>query len=417
MRVSSWFGKCVWCLVVAAFALSLTTLPNTTMANGVKVSKVATAIKQAVPKAGEQLLKGAKLAFACGAVACMLGVALLAVQAEQQVPPAEAQATPTNTTVPFIPFTGSWYAGPGAYTDSFGDFATFDVGFKGKGNFRWPGIKDEKGSADLFFLTSFRFKPEEVDTLDAAQVLPVTYAFGKVLLFDRGEGELSYGYSDTAIAALMNSLWPQHMRNYVMHYKKGPINFAAVGHEYFDNILRVVETDDPVRGSHVSLYRGGLEQYIPVSNNVLLQGKLESALGLGDIFGIDLGGVKQDRIAAVLDAAPGMGGAEISNSLYHEGSARLMAILAQGRYIFFVNALHGTTIDGLIESNDTEVGDFRVSNDGIEVYGKIGLTDNLAIEGFYGWYGQNVELTAGGQEIAEHQSDGHLGAAVFSWSH
>ena len=415
MRVLVWFGRCSWHLAVVALVLSLlATLPNS--AYGAQGGSIATAIKQAVPKAGAQLVKGAKLALACGAAACMFGVASPAAQAEQLPPSGVAPAAPMETAVPFIPFTGSWYAGTGVYTDSFGDFATFDVGFKGKGNFLWPGIKDEKGSADLFFLTSFRFKPEEVDTLDAAQVLPVTYAFGKVLLFDRGEGELSYGYSDAAVAALVNSLWPQHLRNYVMYYKKGAIKFAALGHEYFDNILRIVETDDPVRGSHVSLYRGGLEQYIPVSDNVLLQGKLESSLGLGDIAGVDLGGVRQDRIAAVLDAVPGMGGAEVSNSLYHEGSARLAAILAQGRYVFSVNALHGTTIDGLIEANDSDVGDFKISNNGIEVYGKIALIDNVAIEAFYGWYGQNVELTVGEQEIAAHESDGYLGSAVISWN-
>ena len=327
MRVLVWFGRCSWHLAVVALALSLAaTLPNS--AYGAQGGSIATAIKQAVPKAGAQLVKGAKLALACGAAACMFGVASPAAQAEQLPPSGVAPAAPMETAVPFIPFTGSWYAGTGVYTDSFGDFATFDVGFKGKGNFRWPGIKDGKGSADLFFLTSFHFKPDEVDTLDAAQVLPVTYTFG----------------------------------------------------------------------------------------NVLLQGKLESSLGLGDIAGVDLGGVRQDRIAAVLDAVPGMGGAEVSNSLYHEGSARLAAILAQGRYVFSVNALHGTTINGLIEANDSDVGDFKISNDGIEVYGKIALIDNVAIEAFYGWYGQNVELTVGEQEIAAHESDGYLGSAVISWN-
>ena len=411
MRVSVWFRRCGWHFAVGALVLFLATMPNSAAASG---GRIGPAIKQAVPKVSQQLVKGAKLVLACGAAACMFGIALPAVQAEQQALPAETQAAPAETAMSFIPFTGSWSAGAGAYTDSFSDYATFDITFKGRGNFRLPGVKDDKGSADLLFLTSFHFKPEEVDTLDATKVLPVTYASAKILLFDRGEGRMSYGYSDSSIAALMNSMWSQYLRNYVGHYKKGPIKFAVLGHEYFDNIFKVVETDDPVRGSHVSLYRGGFEQYVPVSNNVLLQAKLESALGLGNVFGVDIGGVRQDRIEATLDAVPGMGSAEISNSFYHEGSARLMAILAQGKHVFFVKVLHGTTIDGLIEAGDAEVGDFSVSNNGIEVYGKVGLIDNIAVEGTYGWYRQTAEAALGEQEIVYHESDGYLGFVLLS---
>ena len=367
------------------------------------------AIKQALPQISQQVVTGAKLAIGCVATVCILGVASPAVQADQNTP------TPAEMNNPFIPFDGSWYMGAGGYTDSFGDFATFDVGFKGKGNFHLPGIKGEKGNADLLFLTSFRAKPEEVDTLDAAQILPVTYGYSKVLLFDRGQGKLSYGYSNVAIAALMNSLWAQHARNYALYYQRGPIKIALLGHEYFDNILRVVETDDPVRGSHVSLYRGGIEQYIPLSQNVLLQAKLESSLGLGDVA-VDLGGVRQDRLEAVVGAMPGMAAADIDNALYHEGSARLTAILDQGRYIFFVNVLHGTTIDGIIEANDTDVGDFSITNDGIEVFAKIKLTNSIALEGIYGWYGQDVEAKLNGIDIVAHESKGHLGAGLITFT-
>ncbi len=403
MRISGWFRRFSQHFSVVALALFLATMPSSAAANG----RIGTAIKQAVPKVSQQLVKGAKLALACGVAICTFGVALPAVQADQQAPPSESQVAPAE--MPFIPFTGSWSAATGAYTDSFEDYATFDVTFKGRGNFRLPGVKDDKSSAELLFLTSFRFKPEEIDTLDATKVLPVTYASAKILLFDRGEGKMSYGYSDSSIAALMNSMWSQYLRNYVGHYKKGVFQFALLGYEYFDNLFRVVETDDPARGSHVSLYRGGLEQYVPVSNNVLLQAKLESSLGLGNIGGIDLGGVRQDRIEATLDAVPGMGSAEIRNSLYHEGSARLMAILAQGRHVFFVNVLHGTTIDGLIEAGDAEVGDFSVSNNGIEMYGKVGIIDNISIEAMYSRYRQTAQASLGEQEIVYHESDGHLG--------
>ena len=405
MRVSGWFRRFSQHFAVVALALFIATMPSSAAANG----RLGTAVKQAGSKVSQQLVKHAKLALVCVTAVCTLGVALPAVPADQQAPPAEAEAQAAPAEMSFIPFTSSWSVAKGAYTDSFEDYATLDVTFKVLGNFRLPGVKDDKGSADLHFLTSFRYKPEKVDTLDATQVLPVTYVSAKIVVLDRGEGEISWGYSESSIAALMNSMWSQHLRNYVGHYKKGIFQFALVGYEYFDNIFRVVETDDSVRGGHLSLYRGGIEKYIPVSNNVLLQAKLESSLGVGNIGGIDLGGVRQDRIEATLDAVPGMGGAEIRNSFYHDGSARLMVILAQGKHMFFVNVLHGTTIDGLIEAGDAEVGDFSVSNNGIEFYGKVGITDSVYVEGMYGSYEQTGEAWLGEQIIVDHTSSGHLG--------
>ena len=167
MRISSWLRRFGQHLAVVALVMSFAVISSSAAASG----RLGTAIKQAVPQVS-QWAKHAKLAVACGVAICTLGVALPVVPADQQAPPAEAQTAPAE--MPFIPFMGSWSIAPGAYTDSFEDYATLDVTFKGQGNFRLPGVKDDKGSADLYFLTSFRYKPEEVDTFDATKVLAVT---------------------------------------------------------------------------------------------------------------------------------------------------------------------------------------------------------------------------------------------------
>ena len=393
-------------VVAGAVAIALAFAPASAMGarNG-----IVEAVKRVVPGIGQHLVKGAKLTAVCVAAICSFVVLQQAVDAlaEQE----NAVAVAVNVTAPSESgINTKWYLSKGVYSDSFDDFAAIDIGVRSKGVVNLFGLPNIRSTGEFFFLTSLLFKPENIDTLDAANVMPVTYITSKVLVANRGAGKLSYGVSDLSVVALMSNLWPTHARHHALRYQSGSWGFSMLGHEYFDNLMRVVETDDPVRGHYVSLYRGGFNHYHPASKDVLLNIKATSALGLGKLGDLEFGEIGQDRLSAIAGDE-----AEFYHKLYHEANANVTAIIKQGRLVFSAGAQHSTTIGGEIEAGDVDIGDFTISNYHLTFYGKAVLSQELgiALEAYYAKHWQDNLAKLGGVDI-EHNSTGYIGTLAIS---
>ena len=418
MKRVSGFRSIVW---VAAAML----LVAAASAEANRLNSIREMVKQVIPKVAEPLSKLASngkvvITAACVAAACVINFAA----------PAEAQAVDyLSSDVELMKTRGarsifgnnsslieksmekrikfSHMLGLGGYYESGHPLVTFRI-----------GTSAEVGSFNAYLTTAFRTEHDMIDGIDGIGIKTRSFVGGGGLVFDYGEGNMSYGYLNTDIFVGGTSMIFRNARGYLLHFHEGPLQIAGIGYEYVDNDLNALSREgksgDTVRSHGVALYRAGINYPITdlftTSDALAINIKLNSAMHLGDIGSVKLGETWQGELEGwVLDEIGG--GADLEHLLYHTAGGSINFSLADGRINFMVGSAVQHTIGGEIDNPGMgEDGDFDITNTTIAVGGTADIMPDhgISVEAWFERYDQYVNAELNGKSY-DHDASGTWG--------
>lgn len=394
-------STCVW-LAVAMLLVAAVSAD----ASRLNVKEV---VKRVIPQIGQQLSRVAhngKVAItaACVAASCVINFATPAEAESADYLSSDMELTTTrgasaiftksDTTIeksvesPGLSFS-HWLA-KGVYHGSGNNLGTLRIGTTAKAK-----------SFNAYLTSAFRYHPDTTEGIDNIGIKTRVFAGARLLLIDKGEGNVSYGYVNTDVGVMATRVLFRNMRGYLLHFHEGPIQIAGLGYEYVDNAFSLLKTPgesgDPVRSHGVALYRAGLNYPITdvftTSDALAINLKLNSALHLGDIGPVKLGETWQGELNdwAGEDA-------DLDHMLYHTAGGSINVSLADGRVNLSLGGSIQHTIDGDIKRPMMPDGDFDIRNTTIGVGGTVDLLPDhgISLEGWYKRYDQSAEANLDG---------------------
>ena len=405
-RVIRFRGACAW-LVVAMLLVA---------AGSAEAGRVREVIKQVIPRVSQQLSKIAvngkvAISAACVASACVINFAQPAEAADYLSSDSELVksrgasaifAKDVATIEKSQESSGlsfSHWAAKGVYHESGDNLGTLRI-----------GTSAEINSFSAYVTVAYRWHPDTSEGIDSLATKTRSYIGANTLLFDNGEGTMSYGYVNTDMFVAATRTIVRNARGYLLRYHQGPIQIAGFGYEYIDNDVSSLttpgESADAVRSHGVALYRAGLKYPISdllmVNDALTINLKLNSAMHLGDIGPVKLGETWQGELNdwASEDA-------NLDHLLYHSAGGSINFSLANDRINFSFGGAIQHSINGDIQRAGMADGDFDIRNTTLTIGGTIDLLPDhgISLEAFYDRYDQHAEANLDGQHY-DYDSSG-----------
>ncbi len=387
-RVSGWRGMCVW-LAVAILLVAAASAE----AGQLRLGEV---VKRVIPQLGQQLSR-----VAVDGKVAVTAVCVMAACAINFTSPAEVVAAEES---PGINFSHS--VGIGVYHESGENIGTLRF-----------GARAEVGSFRAYLTTAFRGDHRTTKGIDNIGVKTRGFGGARMLLFDYGEGDMSYGYLNADVFVGGTRVHFRNAHSYLLHYHKGPVQIAGLGYEYVDNNLDALnkpdESGDPVRSHGVALYRAGinypLTDLLATREVLAIDLKLNSAMHLGDIGPAKLGETWQGELNDWVGDD-----ADLDHLLYHTAGGSIRVSLADGRIKLNFGGAVQHTIDGNIQRPGGEEGDFDIINTTLAVGGEADIlpAHGISLRARFERFDQSVEADLDGNSY-DHDASGTRLRAVM----
>ena len=423
-RVSGFRGMCLWLATVMLLVAA-----TSAEARRWNVGEV---VKQVIPNVRPQLLRLAnrsggavKITATCVAAAavCLINFAAPtdAVAADYLSSDAELVKTKgANAIFAKEPkqLKALDAADPGLSFSHWGAKGVFHDSGSNVGTLRL-GTSAAVGSFSAYVTSAFRWHPDTINGTEDLGVSTRTYAGGNTLLFNNGEGKMSYGYLNTDAFVGGTTVNILNARAHLLRWHEGVFQIAALGYEYNDLYLNDLsnpdERGDPVRSHGAAIYRAGIKYPITdlftTSDALAVNVKLNSAMHLGDIGPVKLGETWQ---AELNDWAGD--GADLNHLLHHSAGGSINVSLADGRINLTFGGGIQHTIDGDIKKAGMAEGDFDIVNTTVSVGGTVQLSERIKLEAWFDRYDQATEAYLGGQSY-EHNASGTWGRFAGVWTY